>query len=277
MAFIWAGGFVAGKVVTGYAGPFTVAFFRFAIATLILLLILSRKKGESTRINLKIFALVVAAAFTGEVLYNYFFFSGIKLTEAGQSSVILSIAPIAMIFASFLLFGEKIRVGHIFGVLFSLIGAWIVISKGDLNSIFSAIGIGEIYLLLCVVCVVVFAFLSKQLLKELSPIVTLVYLSSVGSMILLGPAIMEMQQMPVDFTSTGFLGSLLYLAIGPSVFAVMLYYEGIAKIGPAKASQYMNLIPVFSVVFAFFILGESLSASLLVGGGLVTTGLYLAK
>ncbi len=276
MALLWAGGFVAGKIIVDYAGPFTVAFFRFFIATGILVVILMRDKPVCTKINLKLFTMVAAAAFTGEVLYNYLFFSGIKLTDAGQSSVILSITPIAMMIASYVLFGEKLKLAGLLGVAISIIGAWVVISQGNLGSVLSQIGLGEIYILLCVICVIAFAFLSKEVLNHLSPLVTLVYLSALGTMFLMGPAFFEMQQTPVE-VSTQFVVSLLYMAIGPSVFAVMYYYEGIAQIGPSKASQYMNLVPVFSVLLAFLILGEELSASLILGGGMVTTGLYLAK
>jgi drug/metabolite transporter (DMT)-like permease len=38
----------------------------------------------------------------------------------------------------------------------------------------------------------------------------------------------------------------------------------------------MNLIPVFAIILGMVFLGERVTASLLVGGGLVTLGLYLA-
>lgn len=278
MALVWAGGFVAGKIITDHAGPFSVAFFRFLIATVALTAVLSRNHNINTKINLKLFALVAIAAFVGEVCYNYFFFSGIKLTQAGSSSVILSVAPILMFLTSCFVFREKIRFMNLLGVLLSLFGAWFVIANGNWDALLSfSLGKGEIYLLGCVVCVVVFAFLSKQILKSLTPVASLVYLSALGTIFLSGPAVIEMQQMPVNFLSTPFLSSLLYLAIGPSVIAVMFYYEGIAQVGAARATQYMNLIPVFSVIFAFLILGEEISSTLFVGGGLVTAGLYLAK
>lgn len=278
MALVWAGGFVAGKVIVDHAGPFSVAFFRFAIATAVLIGILSRFKVMNTKISLKLFALVAAAAFVGEVCYNYFFFSGIKLTEAGQSSIILSVAPVVMLVTSCVMFGERIRLANAIGVVLSLLGVWIVISKGDVLSLLgSAVGRGEVYLMLCVICVVIFTFLSKRILSYLDPVTSLVYLSAFGSMFLLGPAFMEMQQAPVNFLSGTFLLSLLYLAVGPSVVAVMFYYEGITELGPSKATQYMNLVPVFSVLFAFLILGEELSLSIFIGGGLVIAGLYLAR
>ena len=77
--------------------------------------------------------------------------------------------------------------------------------------------------------------------------------------------------------SSKFLANLLYLAIGPSVIAVTFYYEAISLIGPSRASQYMNLMPVFAVLLAFIFLNEQVTASLILGGGLVTTGLYLTN
>ena len=46
MAFLWAGGFIAGKFAILQAGPFTISFFRFLIATMILFLLAKKTEGR---------------------------------------------------------------------------------------------------------------------------------------------------------------------------------------------------------------------------------------
>ena len=105
--------------------------------------------------------------------------------------------------------------------------------------------------------------------------VTMAFVSGVGAAFAAITAAVE-HNMPIPWGSFTFLSGLMYLAIGPSVIAVIFYYQAMNKIGAARASQYMNLIPVFAIIFGMIFLGERMTASLLLGGGLVTLGLYLA-
>lgn len=275
MALLWAGGFVAAKNVVDYAGPFTLSFTRFFVATTIMAAIVLTKK-QSVRLNGSLLGYAVCAAFLGMFCYNYFFFSGIKHVEAGRGSVILATVPIVVTILSYSFLNEKVSALKAVGITLSFLGAWIVISKGAVWSVLTqTVGRGEIYLIACALCAGTFTLFSKQMLNQLSPMVTMVTISAVGTAFLSVPAWMEMSRFPVQVDSVSFVLNLLYLSVGPSVIAVTFYYEAIQKVGAARASQYMNLIPVFAVVLAFVFLGEQITGSLLVGGGLVTTGLYL--
>lgn len=277
MALLWAGGFIAGKLIVQQAGPFTISFLRFLIATSVLA-ILVYKKEQYTKITLTHFVYAMCAGFLGIFCYNYLFFSGIQFVDAGRGSVIISTVPIVVAILSSVIFKEKMSAFKFFGILFSMFGAWVVVSHGEVLSLLHySLGWGEIQLILCVFCAAGFALFSKQLLKDLSPMVTMVYISASGAAFLFGPALLELKQKPIDFNSITFYLNLLYLSIGPSVIAVTFYYEAIKLVGAARASQYMNLIPIFAVILAFIFLGEQITASLVIGGGLVTTGLYLAN
>ena len=48
-------------------------------------------------------------------------------------------------------------------------------------------------------------------------------------------------------------------------------------IGPARAGLFINLVPVSAILLGALILGEQLTLSLLLGGGLVLSGLWLAN
>ena len=43
------------------------------------------------------------------------------------------------------------------------------------------------------------------------------------------------------------------------------------------SSAYINLVPVFGIVFAALLLGEQTSLALFAGGGLVIAGLFLLE
>jgi drug/metabolite transporter (DMT)-like permease len=62
-----------------------------------------------------------------------------------------------------------------------------------------------------------------------------------------------------------------------SVLRFVWHYEGIRKIGPTKAGQFINFVPISAVLLAFLILGEPITWSVLTGGLFVISGVYLTN
>lgn len=277
MALLWAGGFISAKMIAEDAGPFTICFLRFLIASVLVSAVVAQKNPRAVW-DRSMVGMVIGAAFIGIFCYNYFFLEGLRLVDAGRGSVIVSTVPVVVAVSSMVLFRERLSPVKLAGIAASLCGAWVVISKGDLAALFQAgIGKGEILMLGCVVCAAGFSLISKAMLHRLQPLHLMACVSALGTALVAGPAWMELQGQPLHWTSHTFAFNLLYLAVGPSVIAVMFYYDAIRSVGPARASQYMNLMPVFSVILAMLFLGEQLSGSLILGGGLVTTGLFLTN
>jgi drug/metabolite transporter (DMT)-like permease len=277
VALLWAGGFIAGKLITHQAGPFTISFIRFFIAAVFLVL-LARKKEENAKMDVSLLIYVFLAAMLGIFCYNYLFFEGIKFIDAGRGSIIISTAPIVVVILSCIFLKERMNGLRFLGAFLSIFGAWVVITKGQMGAIINeALGKGEIYLLGCVFCIAIFTLLSKHILKKLKPMQTMSYVTSIGAVLLFIPALMEMEQGPTNMYSLKFLVNILYLAIGPSVVASVLYCEAIGKVGASRASQYLNLVPVFAVLLSSIFLGEAITTSVVFGGGLVTSGLYLTN
>jgi drug/metabolite transporter (DMT)-like permease len=277
MAILWAGGFIVSKVISPMAGPFTITFIRFGFVALVIGCYL-RVNGEISSVRLAHWLYASAAALIGVLGYSYFFLKGIQVIDAGRGSVIVSIVPIVVAVFSHIFTGERISPAKAGAFIISLIGAWIVISHGRWDFLTGlGIGKGEVYFLLCVVCAAAYALFSKQILNDHSPLVTMTLVSAVGAGFCLIPALMEARIPSGVWLSWPFLSGMMYMALGPSVIAVIFYYEAIHRIGAARASQFMNLIPVFAVIFGMIFLREKLTVALLIGGALVIFGLYLAR
>lgn len=276
MAVLWAGGFIAAKIISPMAGPFTITFIRFGFVALILGVFMWVKEVRP-KITLAHCLNASAAGLLGVTGYNYFFLKGIQMLDAGRGSVIVSIVPIVVAVFSHIFLREKIRLGKAVAFLISLVGAWIVISHGQWQIMAGLrLGKGEVYFLLCVLCAAAYALFSKQILKAQSPLVAITLVSVMGAGFCSIPAFMEMKTMSGDWQSFRFISGMLYMALGPSLIAVIFYFQAINRIGAARASQFMNLIPVFAVIFGMVFLKEQLTSALFVGGALVILGLYLA-
>ena len=70
---------------------------------------------------------------------------------------------------------------------------------------------------------------------------------------------------------------IFYLGYFGTVLGFVWYYEGINAIGPMKAGQFINFVPISAILLAFIFIGEPITMSLLIGTVLVSSGVYLTN
>ncbi|MCY1555114.1 EamA-like transporter family protein [compost metagenome] len=70
---------------------------------------------------------------------------------------------------------------------------------------------------------------------------------------------------------------MVYLGIVVTVGAYGLYNFGVSRLPASQASGFINLIPVFTLVFAMLLLGESLNAMQMLAAALVFVGVALSQ
>ena len=277
-AVLWGGTFIAGRIIVRNVEPFAAAFLRFAMAGICLILLVWKSEGKLPAVKRGQIIPVLLLGSTGIFLYNVFFFKGLKLIEAGRAALIIANNPICVALLSACFFKEKLSLLKIVGIVLSISGALIVISKGNPADVIRGhFGWGEIYIFLCVLSWAAFALIGKTVLQGMSPLVSIAYASVVGGGLLFFPAVYEGMVQNVPFyTAADWLG-IFYLGFFGTVIGFVWFYDGIQAIGPTKASIFVNIVPISAVILAFIILSEPLTWSLLTGTVLVTAGVYLTN
>ena len=277
-AFFWGGTFVAGRFLANVAGPFSAAFLRFLIASIFLIFLTIKIEGKIPLPSKKQVFPVFLLGLTGVFLYNYCFFSGLRYIEAGRASVIVANNPIFIALLSAYFFKEKLTPLKIIGIIISISGAVVVITKGNVAELFqNSIGTGELFMFGTVGSWVLYSLIGKALMKNLSAMMAVTYSVLAGTLMLFIPAVFEgmFNIIPnLNFTDwTCF----LYLGLFGTVVAFIFYYQGIVEIGPTKAGLFINFVPISAVILSFFILNEPITLSLLVGVLMVSAGIYLTN
>ena len=277
MAIFWGGTFVAGRSLAQTVGPFTAAFFRFAIASVCLVFILHRAEEELTWPQKNQILPVIILGLTGAFLYNYFFLKGLKIIEAGRAAVIIANNPIFIALLSTYFFKERLNLIKIAGIVVSVLGAIIVISRGQVFDIFQGgLGIGEVYIFCCVASWVAFSLIGKAVMNDLSPLLSVTYSSIVGTLFLAVPAFMEEGFRYLAYSLFEW-ATMFYMGFFGTVLGFLWYYQGIQKIGPTRAGLFINFVPISAILLAFIFLGEQITLSLLIGTALVSFGVYLTN
>ncbi len=295
-AVFWGGTFVAGRIVSREAGPFSASFLRFTLASVFLLGFLlksTRRKStlreaaavepvgdaETPRYGgAKTLFLLFLLGLTGVFAYNVFFFSGLKTVTASRASLIIAANPAFIALFSALLFNEKLGFTRAAGIFISITGAAVVISKGSLSVVLHGrLGVGELYILGCIASWVSYSLLGKKALRNVSPLTAVTCACVIGTMCLIAPALHEGILSQIATYSISVWLGIFYLGLFGTALGFIWYYEGILAIGASRAGIFISIVPVSSVILAFFILNESIDTSVLLGTGLVITGVYITN
>ncbi len=277
-AVFWGGTFIAGRVVAQNIGPFCAAFLRFAIASVFLLVFAWKLEDNIPMLRKHQILPIILLGMTGIFSYNFFFFKGLKLIEAGRASIIIANNPIFIALFSAYFFKEKLTPLKVAGILISVTGAIVVITRGHVLEIFEGnIGFGELYIFGCVASLVTYTLIGKVVMKDLSPLLSVTYSVIVGTAALFLPAYFEgLTQDFIHYSALEWF-SLFFLGFFGTVVGFTWYYQGINRIGPMKAGLFINFVPMSAIVLSFFILGEPVTLSLLIGVIFVSTGVYLTN
>ena len=277
-ALFWGGTFIAGRQVAQDLGPFSLAFLRFAMASVLLLSLTRIREGGLPRVSLGQLLLVTLLGLTGVFAYNALFFKGLSLIEAGRAALIVATCPAFIAIASALFLRERLALIQAIGIPLSILGAAVVIAKGDLRQIVAGgVGLGELCILGCVLNWAAYSLLGKIALRRLSPLASVSYSSLAGAIALVSPALYEGLTKTVRHASLLDWTSIAYLAVCGTVLGFVWFYEGVKLIGATRAGLFINFVPISAVILAFFLLQEPITWSLAVGAVLVLSGVYLTN
>jgi drug/metabolite transporter (DMT)-like permease len=274
----WGGTFVSGRLLSMHVSPFTSAFLRFALAAAILLAAVYRQNGRLPHVPRAQRLPVLGLGLTGVFAYNLLFFWGLQSVDAGRAAVIVANNPIFIAVFAALIFRERLDGAKSAGVLISVSGAIIVISKGDLSGLVSGeLGWGELIIFGCVISWVLFSLIGKSVVAALSPLAAISYAAAAGAVFLFFPAAAS--------GMFGVLGQLsyldwlniAYLGVCGTALAFVWYYEGIKCIGATRAGLFISFVPINAIIIAWFILDEPVTASLAGGTSLILAGVYLTN
>lgn len=277
-ALFWGGTFIAGRLIADRVGPFSAAFLRFAVASSLLLMLTVRQEGALPRINRTQLRALFFLGMTGVFAYNALFFKGLQLIGAGRASLIIANNPVFITLFAALIFKEKLTWLKVSGILLSVTGAMIVISRGDPGVLLrGGVGWGEILIFGCVASWVAYSLIGKVVMKSLTPLVSVSYSALIGTAALVIPALAEGMATAVTNYALRDWACIFYLGVFGTVLGFVWYYEGIKALGPTRAGQFINFVPVCAILLAFLILGEPATLSLLVGAAFVISGVSLTN
>ena len=272
----WAGNFVLARGVHDIIPPVTLAFWRWGLAMIIFLPFSIRpliRHKESILAHWKFLALLSVLSVTN---FNMFVYIALQSTTVINSALIQSFTPMMIVFLSWVGFRERITLRQGSGVLLSFCGLLWIISRGDSSVLLTLrFSTGDLWAVAACVSWAIYSVLLRLRPQDISQAALLEILIIFGTIFLFPFYIWELSTKPVMQISTVTLGSILYVAIFPSVLSYLFWNKAVSMIGANKSGIFVNLMPVFSIALAFVFIGERFSGFHLFGIVLIFSGIVL--
>ncbi len=279
LAFIsmlfWGMSYVWSKIVFEVYSPLTTIFFRLLIS-FVVLFVFGYATGQLKPIPKKDRWLFLGSAFLNPFLYfvgeNY----GLNLVSASLSAIIVATIPLFAPFAGYYFYKEKLKTPNVIGLLISFGGLLLIIINDHFQ--LDANPWGILLLFLAVFSAVFYVVALKKLSRNHNAVTIITWQNMIGSLYFLpffffidGPSFVTIKPgiLPVV--------SLLMLGIFASSVAYVLYTMVVKHLGVIKSSLYTNLIPVFTVIFSFYLLGEDFTLRKIIGMTIVIMGVILSE
>lgn len=275
--FFWGITFVCTKYLLHDFSPLEILFYRFIAAYAGLWILRPRFEKIAARDNI-LFAL---AGFSGVILYQLFENIAIHYTNASNVSVIVSICPLfTAIFSQIFLKEKHISSWFIIGFVISISGVTLVCLNGNKTLEFNPKG--DLLALVSAVCwgvySVVISIINKKNYNQLCAtrrIFFFAVLMMIPLMFFENPD--EIFKNTTRFSNPINIICLLFLGIIASGFCFAAWNKACKIAGTVKVSCIIYLIPVITIIFAFFFLDEKITLLSAIGAAITIAGLFLSE
>jgi len=269
----WAGNIVLARGMADTIPPVAFAFWRWALALALILPFTLRSVALDWKEISRRWKQMFLLALLGISGFNTLLYTAVHTTTAINGALVQTSMPAVIVVLSRLMYRENVAGRQMKGVILCLLGAGLIVLRGDLRSLQALTFVqGD---LLMVIAVLLYSLYST-LLRRRPPIHALSFLTAtfaLGAAGLLPVYLAELTIVGPFALDRSAIFSLLYVALFPSIVAYFCWNKGVDRVGPNRAGLFINLIPVFASLLSVWLLGESIRLYHIGGMGLIAGGM----
>jgi drug/metabolite transporter (DMT)-like permease len=252
----WGGNAVASRLAVGEISPMALTCLRWTIVIVISLAVTRRELPAAwpeLRRSWKLILAMGALGFTG---FNALFYAAAHYTTAVNLTIIQGAIPVLVLCGALIVFGTRITLLQVLGMIVTLFGVALVATRGDVTTLLQlAFNPGDLLMLLA--CLLYAGYtLALRNRPKVSGLVFFAALSCVAFATSLPLMAYEIWAGTILWPTLQGLMILLYVALFPSLFAQLFFMRGVELIGPGRAGLFVNLVPIFGAMLAVAILAE---------------------
>ncbi len=271
----WGASGVAVKIAQLQLGTFEIVALRFIAAMPLLIIITVLWKGwGALKIDKKDMPYIAILAFLGIPLEFLLQVTSLAYTTATCFTLIFSLSPFFIIFASAILINEKITRHKSIGALIGFTGVTFIITNGSLAVPTNLLG--DAIAIMANIVWALYTVLGKPINEKYSALTVLNYTFIFGALELVPFYLISPGLSPAEFTGSTWI-AMAFLTIFCSLVAFLLYNYGTEKLPASIAGMFIYIQPLSGVALAALVLGESITVYTILGTFLIIYGIYEAE
>lgn len=272
---LWGSSFIALKLAFAELPPLWVIFARMALGSLVFLGAWHWWGRGRPEYRAGDWRYLAGLALCEPCLYFVFEALALKNTSASQAGMITALLPLLVAMGAFVFLRERISRTCLAGFLLAVVGAVWLSLGGEADAHAPAPLLGNFFEFLAMLCATGYILTLKYLSERYSTFLLTAMQSFVGALFFL-PLAMWSAPLPQAITMPT-LAAVLYLGVAVTVGAYGLYNFAVSRLPASQASAFINLIPLFTLLFAVLLLGERLNFQQMLAAGLVFAGVALSQ
>lgn len=245
--------------------PISVLFFRFSIASLIMVPMMIARSFPFPRGRFLLGLMLMGGI--GYVGMSFCYFTALTMASVGLVAILLYLYPAIVTFFSALLFKERMSGFKILALLLAILGTVLTIGPdggGQLPGILLAMTAPFIY--------AAYILTGSKILKQV-PVLSSSTVVITSASLVFGVAV-GVKGIHLPQTCLGWAG-VLGIALLSTVFAIVAFFAGLERVGPTNASVLSTFEPVTTVILAFLFFGEEIGPMRITGGALILFAVIL--
>ena len=278
-SLFWAGNFIVGKFAfLTDIPPLSLVFYRWSLVWIILLPFTYKEIIKYKDVIFKNLPLLFFLGFTSVGLFNSFTYLALIHTQVINASLFNAAIPAIIILLCFLFKVEKTNKFQILGLIISIFGIIVIITKLKLDILLSLnFNKGDLIMIGGVLTWGIYSTLLKRK-KFTLPLLTLVHVVCTMGLISVFPQFLyEYSNGQVIKFDINLVYTLIFLALFPSIGSYYCWAGAVSIVGANRAGISLSLIPLFSTIMAIGIYDEKFQFFHLIGAILIILGLLLSN
>ncbi|HEX2866008.1 MAG TPA: DMT family transporter [Ignavibacteriales bacterium] len=272
---VWGASFAATKIALAEANPSQIVFTRLILGIIFLafvVLLKDRNFAVPGRVLKSIVLLALIASF-----HLWIQVTGLQYTTAANTGWIVGLTPVFMAVTGVIFFHESMTIIRIGGILISLSGLVLLISKGDFTNVGLISNKGDFLVLASSFTWSIYSALNKKISLHFSPILTIFYLFSFMALILSPFTVTPGYFALLTHMSINAWMAIIFLGLFCSGIAYVLWAQSLKEMEATSVGVFLYIEPFVTVFTAWMILQEHITILTILSGLIITLGVFFVN
>ncbi len=270
---LWGGNPIAGKFAQAVFPPYSTAFLRFVVGIIVVgLWAYYRNMRIWPRPGEWLALIIIGLMFTVQIAWMNI---GIDHTTGIAAAVLISTNPLfAALFAHFLIAGDRLTRYRIFGLLIAFVGVCTTMINPQDIAATDWRGFGIWISLASAALLGLRLVISAKVLQQIQPVRVAIWQMLI-SLPIYALASWQFETIRWEVFAWSAVWGILYQGVIVAGVCFLVSFWLMVRYQPGIMMSFNFVSPVAGVLLAGWLLGESITANVVYGVGLVAIGLYL--